>query len=478
MRLSFVPAAPSKNRASDPEVANPTESRDRMPRDADGASGSRRRAVDAAGPPSLRASRFSEIRSSQVRAVGRAFLRARPVVIAPVAITNAILLARSGAPGEQRVALTCAFGGALGLFVLERWWLRRVEVGERWLAASLVLTVALLGVGCTLSGGVASPMLPLVLAPVVVAAAAFGRGRMTIVTSVLAFALVGALAFVPPDMVFPVIPDPWRRAMLVTSFAGLLALCYAGVAGLVGAYVRTGELLERMRLATLEEAAGRMRATEQVGAKLAHELKNPLAAIKALLQILRDRVDEKGAKRLEVALGEVDRMDVIVRDYLTFARPLAELELTTVELRALADDVVTVLADRAQATRVTLTAAGEPLAITGDRRRLREAVFNLTDNAIAATPAGGTVTVAITAAGSGARVRVEDTGTGMPAELADAPAFTTTRPDGTGLGLTIARGAITQHGGELRFSPRPGGGTIATVLLPARPGSPVPAEVS
>lgn len=409
--------------------------------------------------------------------MGAAFLRARPVVVAPVAAVNALLLGQSGATAGHRAAVGGAFGLALLLFMLERWWVRRADVSERWLAVSLTLTVVLLGTGCALSGGVASPMLPLVIAPVVIAAAGFGRSWRTVATSVLAFVVVTGLAFVPPDAPFAPIPDPWRRAMLVTSFAGLLALCYAGVAGLVAAYVRTSELLERMRVATLEEAAGRMRATEQVGAKLAHELKNPLAAIKALLQILRDRVDDKGVKRLDVALGEVDRMDVIVRDYLAFARPLADLEVAPVELRDLADDIVSVLADRAQLATVTLTATGGSQTITADARRVREALFNLADNAIRATPAGGSVTLVVSSlagdAHAGAELRVEDTGSGMPPELANAPAFTTTRADGTGLGLTIARGAILQHGGELHFTPRPGGGTIATVLLPSQPGAPL-----
>lgn len=446
----------SKNRADTALVADATQPRQVARASARDASGSRRRVTDA----------------------GTAFLRARPLVVAPVAAINAILLSQSGASATQRVVLGAAFGTAIALFFVERWWLGRREVSERWLGASLLLTVGILALGCALSGGVVSPLFPLVLAPVVICIAAFGRTWLAALTSAVAFAIVAALALVPSDAPFAPIPDPWRRAMLVTSFGGLLALCYAGVAGLVSAYVRTGEMLERMRVATLEEAAGRMRATEQVGAKLAHELKNPLAAIKALLQILRDRVDEKGTQRLEVALGEVDRMDAIVRDYLSFARPLAELERARVDLRGLADDVVSVLSDRAQLRGVALSAAGDALVIDADARRLREALFNLTDNAIAATPAGGTVTIDVARAGTGARLRIEDTGTGMDPALAEAPSFTTTRPDGTGLGLTIARGAITQHGGELRFTPRPGGGTMAIVILPPEPGATLPAEPS
>ena len=454
----------SKNRAEAIDAADPGQVREVAMAEPVPASGSRRRPTDAP-------SRYAALREAQVRAVGTAFLRARPIVVAPIAVINAVLITQSGASIEQRLAIGGGIGIALVLFVVERWWLRRAVVGERWLAISLAATSGLLAIACAVSGGVASPMLPLTIAPIVVAAAAFGRTWTTIATSTLALGLVAALALLPVGTPFPAIPDPWSRAMTVTAFAGLLLLAYAGVAGLVAAYVRAGEVLERMRLATIEEAASRMRATEQVGAKVAHELKNPLAAIKALLQLLRDRVDDKGTKRLEVALAEVERMDLIVRDYLAFARPLADLELAPVELRTLADDVLAVLEARAQLAGVALTARGGPCTVTADARRLREAVFNLADNALAATPSGGHVSIEIAALGSGAEIAVEDTGHGIAPEIAAAPAFTTTRPEGTGLGLTIARAAVAQHGGTLSFTPRPGGGTIARMTLPADPGA-------
>lgn len=436
------------------------------------ASGSRRRSTDAAAPPTP-PTRFVAVRRAQVRAVGTAFLRARPLVVAPVALVNAALATASGAPAAQRLTLALAFGAALALFTAERWALRRAQVTEAWLAASLIATSALLATGCALSGGLASPVLPLTLAPVAVATAAFGRSRTTLAALAVSLGSIIALAALPTGAPFPAIPSPHARAMTVTSFAGLLALTYAGVAGLVGAYVTTGEVLDRMRVATIEEAASRMRATEQVGAKVAHELKNPLAAIKALLQLLRGRGDARAEQRVEVALAEVERMDGIVRDYLAFARPLADLELAPVELRALADDVGAVLEARAALAGVALTVTGDAPPVRGDARRLREALYNLADNAIAAAPRGGAVELAVAPAPGGATITITDDGPGLPAELHDAPPFTTTRPGGTGLGLTIARAALHHHGGTLAFTPRPGGGTIATMYVPSEPGAPV-----
>ncbi|HLL22142.1 MAG TPA: HAMP domain-containing sensor histidine kinase, partial [Kofleriaceae bacterium] len=154
---------------------------------------------------------------------------------------------------------------------------------------------------------------------------------------------------------------------------------------------------------------------------------------------------------------------------LSFARPLAELELADLDLRALAEDVANVLADRAALAGVVLVVRGGPTMIRGDARRLREAVLNLTTNALAATPPGGEVVIAVGASTEGSSIHVTDTGTGMPSALVDAPPFTTTRADGTGLGLPIARGAVTQHGGSLAFAVRAGGGTIATITLPRSP---------
>src|SRR4051812_10161411 len=152
------------------------------------ASGSRR----SVGAPT----RFEEIRIAQIRSVGTAFLRARPVVVAPVAISNGALLAASGAAMDQRIALGAGLGTALALFIVERLLLRRRIVSPRWLATSLALTSIVLAAGCALSGAIASPLVPLLVAPAVVTAAAFGRSATTLASLALSLALAIALAAV------------------------------------------------------------------------------------------------------------------------------------------------------------------------------------------------------------------------------------------------------------------------------------------
>jgi signal transduction histidine kinase len=95
--------------------------------------------------------------------------------------------------------------------------------------------------------------------------------------------------------------------------------------------------------------------------------------------------------------------------------------------------------------------------VPGDERRLKEAVLNLGQNAVEATPAGGTVTISVDTTADAARILVRDTGSGIAASVRGrlGTSFVTTREQGTGLGLAIARGIIKQHQGTLEIENRP-----------------------
>jgi signal transduction histidine kinase len=105
-----------------------------------------------------------------------------------------------------------------------------------------------------------------------------------------------------------------------------------------------------------------------------------------------------------------------------------------------------------------------------DPRRIREVVVNLVANAIDATPPGGDVVVEVRRAGDAIEIAVRDTGHGMPQEMLRrlGTPFFTTRDDGTGLGIVLARSVVAQHGGSLRYDSEPGKGTTASITLPAR----------
>jgi signal transduction histidine kinase len=197
-------------------------------------------------------------------------------------------------------------------------------------------------------------------------------------------------------------------------------------------------------------------------------LKNPLGAIKALVQLSRrDACDDASRERLEVAENEVERMNGILQEYLSFSRPLDRLRRETISLGALADEVLELLAAQASSAGIALHRWGDA-EVQADPRRLREAVFNLVANAIDATGRGGYVDVRIATREGTAEIRVRDSGRGMPREVLErvGTPFFTTRDQGTGLGAAMARAAFAQHGGELRYSSEVGRGTTATGILP------------
>lgn len=416
----------------------------------------------------------SPVVGAAVREVGTRFLRWRPWIVAPAAALTVALLVRAPVPPAQRAALGLGIGTLLTGFVLEAWWLRRAVLSQAHLFVSLLSTQLGLLFGCAVSGGLTSPLLPMLFAPGVTAFAAFGPGRRSaLVLGALGAGALGLL-LLPPGMPFP--PLPVREARLLLALFTLVsaALLRLSVAGLAGAYAAASARLERAHEALVASTEARAQSLEAIGARVAHEVKNPLSAVRSLVDLLaQSPADATAARRLGVVREEVERIEALVRDYLSFARPLDLLRPEDVDLALLLPDVAAALEARAQRGGVALVLAGPPsLRVRADPRRVREAVVNLLGNALEATPAGGRVTLTWgDAPGGGVRLEVHDTGRGMaPDELARAgTAFFTTRADGTGLGLVLARAVAAQHGGTLQLDSRPGEGTRAQLELPLRP---------
>lgn len=413
--------------------------------------------------------RYDAVRAAQVRAVGTEFLRLRPWIVGPAAGVTVLVLGFSGVPFAQLRALGLGMVALLSFFVWEAWRARTADFSEDWLFRSLRITSAGITVGCAVTGALESPMLPLLFAPVVTTFAAFGRGRegtQALIGAVLLVALLGAL---PAEVPFPPLPSPqsgWLRLLFVIVS---LLLLRAGVSGLTEASRRSGELLERLRAEALDAAEARVAALESMGASVAHELKNPLSSVKGLVQLLaRSATEARTQERLEVVRGEVERMEGILQEYLSFARPLGALRRTDVALEQLLDDVASVVEARAQAAGVRIERPPTRARVRGDARRLKEALLNLVLNALEATPPGGRVELGAEAGDAGAVITVRDSGRGMPAAVLArvGTPFFTTREAGTGLGVVLARTVVVQHGGRLEYESHPGEGTVARIILP------------
>ncbi len=212
------------------------------------------------------------------------------------------------------------------------------------------------------------------------------------------------------------------------------------------------------------------RNLEQVDLKMAHELKNPLSAVKALVQLgLRNPAEGPSHERLALIARQVARMQEILQRFLSSRRALDEMAPTRVHLGALVAGTLLALSARADAARVRLSSRGDAF-LEADPRRLEEALLNLVANAIEATPPGGEVNVEVRPGVDQTEILVRDTGRGIPPDALRSVGtpFFTTRAEGTGLGVALARSAIALHGGSLCYESEPGKGTTVTAKLPSR----------
>jgi signal transduction histidine kinase len=328
--------------------------------------------------------------------------------------------------------------------------------------------LAMLGavvVAIAVTGGFASPMLALLPAPLLVGWTMFGPSREGVLIGALIPLLLAGIVVMPGMAIEP------AGFALLASWTTLASAWLIGwrIHRLFASLRAASSSLDRVRNGVLSDAESRRRGLETISTKLAHELKNPLSAIKSLLQLeLRGSPEDKSRRRLEVMYSEAERMQTILRDYLSFERPSDAMRVAELELSELMAEVEALLAGRAEAAGVVLVIRGRGGSVVADARLLKEAIVNVASNALEATPRGGSVDIRYRVGPSEISIVVRDTGAGMTREVASqigTPYFTT-RETGTGLGVVIARSAVAQHHGTLAYESAPGRGTIATIALP------------
>src|SRR5881398_1778890 len=212
-----------------------------------------------------------------------------------------------------------------------------------------------------------------------------------------------------------------------------------------------------------ELEAERLRAFREVARRVAHEIKNPLTA----MRIAVDQVRRSGAQTavaVDVLSAETDRLDRLAKEFAEFGRlpegPRSEVDLI---------DLLVDLSKSAVPPEVAVTvrANGAPCTILGQYDPLRRAFANLLRNAAEAMGGSGPIDVDVARDGQGLLVTIADHGPGIPEELRPRvfePYFTT-KQDGTGLGLALVRQTIESHNGTIRVSETTGGGATFAIVL-------------
>lgn len=257
-----------------------------------------------------------------------------------------------------------------------------------------------------------------------------------------------------------------------------------------GAVVMIYDISRVKRLEQNVQRAHRLSSIGTMAAGMAHEIKNPLVSIKTFTQLLLNRYEDADFRQTfsDVVPHEVERIDTIVSQLLDFARP-RPTKFDDLDVRDIVNKVVRLVENQARKKDVELVVdlPEDSLDIRGDEQQLHQVFLNLVLNAIDAM--SHTTERRLTILGEKARMHLRrnghvpmldvlcarvvicDTGCGIAPEELDGifTPFFTTKEFGTGLGLSVVHGIVTEHGGQIDVESAPGRGTTFTVSLPAAP---------
>jgi two-component system sensor histidine kinase HydH len=246
---------------------------------------------------------------------------------------------------------------------------------------------------------------------------------------------------------------------------------------------RAAIVVENSKLYERVKERDRLAALGEMAAGLAHEIRNPLGAIKGAAQFLSPQnLPAETTEFLGIIVEEVDRLNAVVTQFLDYSRPLKQ-NFTPTDVADVVNRTLKLLSNSIPpAVTVALKSAERLPKIQGDPEQLKQVLINLFQNSVQAMPGGGTLTIEVHAPSdmtawrlSGApellEVRVRDTGHGLSEEARQhifVP-FYTTKEKGTGLGLAICQRIIKNHGGSISLSNQREEGTEFVIRLPAIP---------
>ncbi|WP_316570061.1 ATP-binding protein [Neobacillus sp. YIM B06451] len=229
------------------------------------------------------------------------------------------------------------------------------------------------------------------------------------------------------------------------------------------------EIIEREKMRDDILRSEKLNTMGELAASFAHEVRNPLTVVKGFMQLMHQNETGKNHEYLTLALSEVGRAEMILSDYLNFAKPQFH-KIEECSYNEALSEIIALLNPFAAKGGVALdgSLSKEHLHIETDRNQLKQAIVNLVKNAIEATQEGGLVSIRLYNKEGQAVIEITDTGRGMTKEQLSriGTLFYTTKERGTGLGTCVSLRIINEMGGRAFYSSELEKGTKVTLLMP------------
>jgi len=235
----------------------------------------------------------------------------------------------------------------------------------------------------------------------------------------------------------------------------------------LGVILSFSDLTEVKRLQEQMELNERLTALGEMSAGIAHELRNPMAVISGYLNLLAKKTDAGSQNIIRDITTEIQGMNRIIADLLTFARP-ASLNRVPVPIKEMIEGcLASVLLAKSADVNIVTDLNLDDVVVSVDEVLMRQAISNLFQNAVESMPAGGMLVIEATG-GKELKLMVKDTGVGIPVHLLKKIflPFFTTKDKGVGLGLALVHKIVLSHGGRIEAASVEGQGTAFTIILP------------
>ncbi|MGE0909796.1 PAS domain-containing protein [Bacillus atrophaeus] len=231
------------------------------------------------------------------------------------------------------------------------------------------------------------------------------------------------------------------------------------------------DISERKQTEELMLKSEKLSIAGQLAAGIAHEIRNPLTAIKGFLQLMKPTM-EGNEHYFDIVFSELSRIELILSELLMLAKPQQHAFKEHLNLKKLISEVTALLETQANLNGIFIKTAfqRDSIFINGDQNQLKQVFINLIKNAVESMPDGGTVEIDTTEDEHSVHVTIKDEGEGIPEKVLKriGEPFLTTKEKGTGLGLMVTFNIIENHQGTIQVDSKPEKGTAFKISFPKK----------